>query len=340
MSQAYNRSKGLPRNRIINGCKRVDQRNNGAVCTSSNLVATYGVDRFVMGVSQAGKLTSQRSTLALSRDAPSGYSEKYTVAVAMATLASSDYFYRYHNIEGYNVADLLWGSSFAKPVVYSFYVYSSVAGNFSGCVRNNGSNRSYVFTYTINQPNTLEFKSILIPGDTIGVWYIDNALGVNVGLAFGAGIGCQFSTATINQWQSGNFIHAAGTVDFIKTAGATFYITGESFVQDTSAGQFPFEKISDVLKDCQRYYQTVSAPRRYINASTATGAYESIPFLTPMRVAPTVVTTSAWIYWNAGNDTPVTPTYESFPNFCLVKSTGVTNYNGLSAGAASCNAEL
>jgi hypothetical protein len=80
------------------------------------------------------------------------------------------YLYSKQRIEGYNIADLAWGTANAKTVTISFWVKSSLTGTFGGAFKNNASNRDYPFTYTISSANTWEQKSITLPGDTTGTW--------------------------------------------------------------------------------------------------------------------------------------------------------------------------
>ena len=50
-------------------------------------------------------------------------------------------------IEGFNAADLAWGTASAKSVTLSFQIYSSLTGTFGGTIQNSAGNRSYPFTY-------------------------------------------------------------------------------------------------------------------------------------------------------------------------------------------------
>jgi len=98
-------------------------------------------------------------------------------------------------IEGYNIADLNWGSANAKTVTVSFWVRSSLTGTFGGAFQNTGQARSYPFTYTISAANTWEQKSITIAGDTSGTWDTTNGVGIYLWLGLGVG-----STYSGNCW--------------------------------------------------------------------------------------------------------------------------------------------
>jgi hypothetical protein len=77
-------------------------------------------------------------------------------------------------IEGFNFADLAWGTASAATVTLSFWVRSSLTGTFGGTLNNSVFNRNYPFTYTISLANTWEQKSVTIAGDTSGTWIGDN----------------------------------------------------------------------------------------------------------------------------------------------------------------------
>ena len=149
------------RNRIINGAMVIDQRNAGASVTPT-ATGTYGVDRWCGILSAASKFSMQQSTTA-----PSNYKNSVLITSLSAySVGAGDYFSFLQLIEGNNIVDLGWGTATAQSVTLSFWVRSSLTGTFGGALRNNASNRSYPFTYTISAANTWEQKSVTIAGDT------------------------------------------------------------------------------------------------------------------------------------------------------------------------------
>ena len=137
-------------NRIINGDMRIDQRNAGAQITAANLINTaYMVDRWAYFSSQAAKFTAQQN--AGSVTTPVGFPNYLGMTVASAvTVGASDYFAIAQSIEGFNFADLAWGTANAKTITLSFQVYSSLTGTFGGALINSAANRSYPFSYTVS----------------------------------------------------------------------------------------------------------------------------------------------------------------------------------------------
>ena len=154
----------MGRNRIINGDMRIDQRNAGASVTNI-AAAVYTVDRWNINCSQASKLTLQQN--AGSVTPPTGYTNYLGATVISSySVGSGDYNQLIQTIEGFNVADLGWGTANAKTVTLSFWVRSSLTGTFGGSLRNAALSRSYPFVYTISSSDTWEQKTITITGDT------------------------------------------------------------------------------------------------------------------------------------------------------------------------------
>ena len=242
------------RNRIINGDMQIDQRNGGAQITAANLInGAYMVDRWSYVSSQAAKFTAQQNAGAVTTAV--GFPNYLGMTVATAvTVGASDYFSILQAIEGFNFADLAWGTASAKTVTLSFVVYSSLTGTFGGALRNSVATRSYPFTYSIPTANTWTTISVTIAGDTSGTWVgATNGIGVQVG--FGLGVGSTFS-GTAGAWSATNYVSATGATSVVGTSGATFYITGVQLEAGAVASSFERRMYGTELALCQRYYET------------------------------------------------------------------------------------
>ena len=112
------------KNRIINGGMVIDQRNAGASVTVPAATFTYSVDRWAGYGSAASKFTLQQNAGSVSL--PSVYTN-YLGAVSSSSfsVASYDGFLMGQRIEGYNMADLAWGTANAKTITLSFWAYST-----------------------------------------------------------------------------------------------------------------------------------------------------------------------------------------------------------------------
>jgi hypothetical protein len=278
------------KNRIINGAMVIDQRNAGASVTvgSGN---TYILDRYKATATQASKFTVQQN--AGSVTPPTGFSY-YSGATSSSaySVISSDHFEYGQNIEGYNVADLAWGTASASAITISFWVRSSLTGTFGGVVQNSAQTRSYPFSYTISSANTWEQKSITIAGDTSGTWLTTNGIGMRC--TFSLGAGSTYST-TANAWAAGEYYQPTGAVSVVGTNGATFYITGVQLEKGSTATSFDYRPYGTELQLCQRYLPafTNGGVNSYIGSVFiygSTGGVAIIPFPVTTRVRPTGVT--------------------------------------------------
>ena len=239
------------RNRIINGAMVIDQRNAGASVTQ-NTSGIYTVDRWAAYGSANAKFTVQRN--AGSVTPPAGFTNYAGCTSSSAyTPGAAEEFDLYQYIEGYNIADLAWGTANAKTVTLSFWVRSSLTGTFGAQIANYNSSRSYPFSYTISAANTWEQKTVTINGDTTGTWYTDNSAGMLVNFSLGAG---SSKSGTANTWQAGNYTQPTGSTSVVGTNGATFYITGVQLEVGSVATPFEQRLYGTELALCQRYYQT------------------------------------------------------------------------------------
>jgi hypothetical protein len=233
------------RNRIINGDCRIDQRNAGA-SVSFGTSSVYYIDRF-----QGRMMTGSGHTIQRSTTAPSGFTNSTLVTIGTGgSPASGDRNQFAQAIEGFNVADLAWGTASAKTVTLSFWVRSSLTGTFSGSISNNASNRSYPFTYSISSANTFEQKSVTITGDTSGTWLTDN--GVGLYLYFNLGSGSTY-LGTAGAWGAADYRGSTGSVSVVGTSSATWYITGAQLEVGSVATPFERRDYGRELMMCQRY---------------------------------------------------------------------------------------
>jgi hypothetical protein len=113
------------RNRLINSDMRIDQRNAGASVAITANNAAFTLDRFRCDAPTAQGITVQRSATA-----PSGFTNSLLFTAGTGSTNASDVSSIQQFIEGFNVADLGWGTASAQPVTISFWVRSSLTGNF------------------------------------------------------------------------------------------------------------------------------------------------------------------------------------------------------------------
>lgn len=291
------------KNRLINGAMVIDQRKNGVTYPSlGGQVLQFAVDRW-KGWCNNG--STANVSLESSTTAPEGFTNsiKATVTAAQTSHPSNFYSMIWQGIEGYNIADLGWGTAVAKNATLSFWVRASVAGSYGGhAVNNTGS--SYPFLYTINSPDTWEYKTVVIPGPTSGTWATTTSAGVYIGFSLGAG-STQSGTAATWNHSSSYFYGTTGQTNLFATNGSTLYITGVQFERGSTASSFEWRPYTTELALCQRFYYKSFEQGTKPADSASPGIYGTLAaystnncylgtwfkFPVTMRTPPTVVAT-------------------------------------------------
>ena len=324
------------KNRIINGNMTIAQRTTSAVV--SNESGQYPVDRFYVEAYGGGVLTSQQSSTA-----PDGFNNStiITVTTTDTSLAATDDYEINQKIEGFNVADLGWGTASAKTITLSFWVRSSVTGSYSVGFQNSAAARSYVGLYTINSANTWEQKTITVAGDTSGTWGTGNGAGFF--LRWCLATGSNRIAAAANTWESANRIAIAATANPIMgTSGATWYMTGVQLEVGTVATSFDFRSYTTELQLCQRYCLVwaydVSPARLFGWNNTTTVGVVNLPIPVTLRSPPTSVTVtnaSTMTYYASGVSYTVTAVSLDSSTGINTANLVVTTVGTLSVGAGS-----
>jgi hypothetical protein len=347
----------LMKNRIINGAMVIDQRNAGASVTVNNGSSNFFIaDRwFANGENSDGVYTGQQVTTA-----PTGFNNslKFTVTTADSSIGATQAYVFRQRIEGYNFADLGWGTANAKTITLSFQVQSSVTGTFGGSLFNSNGDRCYPFSYTISSANTWTSISVTIAGDTTGTWLTTNGTGVNV--VFSLGTGSTYK-GTAGSWGSTLYLAPTGSVDLISTNGATFYITGVQLEVGSSATGFEYRMYSQEYDLCRRYYEQFnfsgsgsSTINQYLligMAWTATDCRGVLSYY-PKRAQPSSAVNSGTLRFATSTNGVTTGSGWTFdqagPNNVLIYNSSMSGFTtgqavqltGQTAGNISISAEL
>jgi len=281
------------KNRLINGACVIDQRNAGA--SVSGTTGVYTLDRWkVQNNSGAARFNVQQN--AGSVTPPAGFKSYLGItSTSSYSVASTDIIAIQQFIEGYNIADLAWGTASAATVTLSFWVRSSLTGTFGGSmVEGSTGSALYPFTYTISAANTWEQKTVTVTGSTIGTWNSTNGAGIQ--LLFSMGTGSTF-TGTAGAWTTSSYYAPTGATSVVGTNGATFYITGVQLEKGSTATSFDYRPYGTELALCQRYYEVIGGSFGG-NAYSTTYFMGSSGFRATKRATPTIalLTTSPQLY--------------------------------------------
>ena len=222
----------------------------------------YGADGWVgdMG-SASGTATVVQYALGPNRAFP--YSIALYGSSTPPSAAGNDYLMLRHNIEGYRWSRLGFGASGAQPVTIAFWIASNAGGTCSLSLRNGppgSTNRSYVTKLTLAGGLIWEYKTVTIPGDTLGTWVTNNTTAAFLTFCALSSATSSLNTGTTDVWQAGNFIAATGQTNLATGLGAGIFVTGVVVlpgIEAPSAARSPLimRPFDQELVTCQRYYQ-------------------------------------------------------------------------------------
>lgn len=270
------------KNKIINGDFAVDQYNAGAL--ANPVTGGMFIDRWAFTGPTGVSVKTQQNFNSIT---PPNFFDTYLGLEnnTAYSVGSTDNAGIQHRVEGYNVANWRWGASGARDAMLSFWVRTSVSGNYGVALQNSANDQSYVTSFNIaaGSVNTWQLINLKIAGPTSGTWLRNNGLGIRI--RFNLGCGTTFQTGTTGSWIAGNFHAPNGAVSWVGTAGATFYITGvqleDSEATNSLATDFEDPPFSTKVARCQRYYYNAT---QYVGPTSAVTTYHHP---VRMRATPT-----------------------------------------------------
>ena len=282
------------RNLLINGSMRVHQRG-----TTGQPVGGYGYgcDRWRGYNSGTARYDVVREDVTDLATFHSCY--KLTVTTAQSSYGSDISVGCEQSIEGTNAARLSFGTSNAQTITVSFYVKSSVTGDFACAIFNgNPIDRSIVQNWTVNSANTWERKTLTFAGDTSGTWRTDSLAGMYIALASIGGSSGTARASAANTWEAGYKNHLANSTNIFATNSATMRFTGIQIEIGDAATPFEHFSFGEDLRLCERYYQEYECCAQewiYNEGNAATHKWWQSFISTPMRGTPTTSLSSGFL---------------------------------------------
>ena len=320
-----------PYNMVINGAMTISQR--GTSFTGlTNGGTDYTLDRWKW---VEGGTPSYVMSVEQSSDAPAGFSNSLkTTTTTGSAIAVNDICRLFHWMEGNTTPHLAWGTATAKPLTVSFWIKSSVTGNYSVALYFvNSTARLITSTYTINTANTWEYKTITFLGDTGLAPVTDNGQGLL--LQFGLISGTDFIANDSTSWadyDSTGFMY--GQTAQLNTTNDTWQITGVQLEAGSTASSFAYENVGDTLRKCERYYQKVPP---LVGHGNSTNFWGAVAFRTEMRAQPAISLPSNSLRWTDGyaSDYPSTNANPSWVDYSAHSGGrfGTSNHSAVSADA-------
>jgi len=289
----------------INGAMEISQQRGDTAVTlaaSSSLQSAYTVD----GV----KAVYRGSFVAVAQQATSPFpgtakALRIGIATAQPTLGAGDELSIVLPIEGTRAARLAFGTADAAPLSLGFWFSAHRPGTYSGAIRNGANNRSFPFTFTVDEPDTRQWISLsgpnAIAGDVAGTWARDNALGLSVVICLAGGAS---RLGTAGAWSAADRSGASGTANGVAATSDEFYIGNVIvlpglYLPTQERAAFALRTADAELAACQRYYwKNVSVTGgemlAVLQCFSATGAFGYVsdhPVI--MRAAPAIAMSAA-----------------------------------------------
>jgi len=148
---------------------------------------------------------------------------KSTTAVTLAAASVVSFGQR---IEGVRWAPMSFGNAAATAVTIGFWIYATIAGTATAFLQGGVGNRTYPVNFTINSPNTWEYKTVTFPGDTVGgpsSWPVGGSRGAWVGVCLAAGANNQGAAGS---WNADGKVGTSSTTNFFASNNNVVCITG------------------------------------------------------------------------------------------------------------------
>jgi len=280
---------GGRRNLVINGAMQVNQRGTTDAVNGNG----FPVDRFKCTVAALDQLV-----VALSQDssAPAGFANSLKIEISTVedALAVNETFVLETRLESQDLLQVQKGTATAKTMSLTFYVKSSVTGNYALQALDSDNGRSVAFLYAISVADTWEKKSILIPADTTGAFADDNGIGLS--LVWFLAAGTNFTSGTLQSAWAGttNANLAAGhNVNIMANTDNNWSLTGVQLEVGSVATPFEHRSFAEELAMCQRYFHSTTfangkaaSAGGLVNSSTI-GVISGMTHPVIMRAAPT-----------------------------------------------------
>lgn len=249
---------GGRRNLCYNGGWTVWQRGESDTTASNN---DYAADRWQIAFAGLdGNVDWERTGVGQTdTSVPTGHSSaiKVSMDASETSLDAADRIHIQQKIEGQDLQHLLYGSSDAKTLTFSFWVRASVAATYTiefiqiEAVTHRNIHR----TFTINAVDTWEYKTVTIPGDTSIAIENDNTEGLRISWWLDAG--SDFTSGTLNtDWADYNIANRVdNTTGWLESTNPTFYLAGCQLEVGSVATEFEHRSFGEELALCQRYFQ-------------------------------------------------------------------------------------
>tara|TARA_Y100001972_G_scaffold4236_1_gene4814 strand:- start:350 stop:2149 length:1800 start_codon:yes stop_codon:yes gene_type:complete len=296
------------RNIIVNGAMLINQRGSSSTNDSYRTV-----DRFAAWNTSVDEAPTQSTFEVSPPSSPyhlptsgahpykEGFRQAFGVTNGNQTSGAqgASRIFLTYSVEAKDLANSGWDyTSPSSFITLSFWVKSSVAGNFYGYLYNfDGTNLGYSYETGNLSQFTWTKVTKTIPGHAS--LQFDNNSEAGMWIVFGVYWGTNYTDAgnTLNQWAAwnSNSRTPVNATNWYTTNDASFQITGVQL--EVGSVQTPFEHRSfgEELTRCYRYFQRDLSRRRFWGSGNVSNRRFPVVYPVEMRDTPSVSFTSTSI---------------------------------------------
>ena len=297
------------RNLLINGEMKINQRVQTGTLGYFNPVtgSIYTLDRWKVLNAQSFDTDSAQVTQDNGAPSSEGFAKSIMMNIGNTETPGANNVCGFEQkIEAQDLQHLCYGTSSAKTLTLSFWVYSNKTGTYCVQVEHDDASKYNMYEYTINSSNTWEKKTITISGNQSNIINNDNGIGLGVNWILCAGSGRH--VAATDSWASGASYYATSNqVNLWDHADNYFKMTGCQLEVGSVATPYEHRKLSEELLLCQRYFFNVTGDNgnrpgipAFANSSSTLRA--QVVFPTAMRQLPSVSGSATNMVFDSSDD--------------------------------------
>ena len=255
-AESFSKIQAGRRNLVINGNMSIAQRGTSTTGITGD---TFGAcDRWEVDLGSAGTWTMEQVG-----DAP--YNTGFTHCTSLSctashAVASGGKISLRQKIEACNIKGLMGGTPSAKPLTISFWVKSNEPGKYHVVFYRprTGTDSSRIgISYTIEQSEVWEFKTITFPPDTLnGYGTSENSTGLEIHF-FLASDDSTYGAEQYGHWRTSNASLAKGQTNLAAATGNYWRVTGVQLEIGNEHTEFEDRSHIEELTHCMRYYEGI-----------------------------------------------------------------------------------
>jgi len=257
ITESFSKIQAGRKNLIINGNMSIAQRGTSTTGITGD---TFGAcDRWELDLNTAGTWTMEQVG-----DAPhnTGFTHctSLTCTASHALGSGGNFVNLRQKVEAYSIKGLMGGTPNAKPLTASFWVKSNEPGKYYVTIYRlrSGTNTTLMsISYTIEQSEVWEFKTITFPPDTqTGYMTTENSEGMQIQFNLGFNQNT-YGSAHYGHWHTNAAFIGKGQTNLAVATNNYFRLTGVQLEIGSEHTEFEHRPYEEEMSLCKRYYQQV-----------------------------------------------------------------------------------